>query len=203
MEAASSGCSSTTVDTKQQILEVARHLFSDRTYLGVSMSDIATSLGITKAALYYHFSGKRDIYLNVLEDVLADLRARLSDDSEETVDQRLRGMVAHYLEFGTREKNLVNALVARLSPGESDLRQFVVSFREEIVGLYQPAIERVIAGRDRLQGIDGRLLTTMLTAMMDGLILEHSILESALDPEKVSAQIVAILGLSGECSPCM
>jgi hypothetical protein len=41
----------------------------------------------------------------------------------------------------------------------------------------------------------------MLTAMMDGLILEHSFLERPLDPDKVSDQIMAVLGLSGELSP--
>jgi len=49
-------------NTKQQIIKTARKLFSKYTYLGVSMSDIARKLHITKAALYYHFTGKAEIY---------------------------------------------------------------------------------------------------------------------------------------------
>ena len=56
-------------DTKTHIIKVARQLFSEYSYLGVSMSDIAKNLNMTKAALYYHFSGKSEIYKKVLDGV--------------------------------------------------------------------------------------------------------------------------------------
>ena len=189
--------------TKKRIVDVARRLFSDRSYLGVSMSDIAARLGITKATLYYHFTGKADIYRTVLDDVLADLHRCLVESYEETLDGRLFEMVRNYLEFGMREKNLVNALVVKLSPSETELRQHVALFREELVGLLQPVIEGIVAHGRPLEGVDSCLVTSMLTAMMDGLILEHSFLEKPLDPEKVSVQIVTILGLSSESSPSL
>lgn len=190
--------------TKQQILDAARRLFSDRTYLGVSMSEIAERLGITKAALYYHFAGKKDIYANVLDDVLSDLRARLSEPHDgESPDEQLRRMVRVYLDFGTRERNLVNALVVKLSPAEADLRQSITAARDELVDLFQPVMGRVVGHGRSLDGIDARALATMLTAMMDGMILEHSFLEKPLSPETVSDQIVAALfGLSSEPSLC-
>jgi AcrR family transcriptional regulator len=188
--------------TKRQIVDVARHLFSDRSYLGVSMNDIARRLGITKASLYHHFSGKTDIYRTVLDDVMADLRARLqAAHGEETLDGRLHQIVKDYLEFGMREKNLVNALVVKLSPSETELRRHVVQFREELIGLLKPVIEDIVAPRRLDDEADSSLLALMLTAMMDGLILEHSFLERPLDPDKVSDQIMAVLGLSGELSP--
>ena len=48
-------------DTKKRILETALELFAQRGYLGTSMSDIAQQLGITKAALYKHYTGKQEI----------------------------------------------------------------------------------------------------------------------------------------------
>lgn len=190
--------------TKRQIIDVARRLFSDSSYLGVSMSDIASRLGITKAALYYHFTGKRDLYLNVLDVVLADLCERLGAEHEgETLDERLRRMVEDYLEFGMREKNLVNALIVKPPPSETDLRQVVASQKEELINLFQPVVDRAV-GQDRsLSGIDSRLVSTMLTAMMDGLILGHSFLEKPLNSQNVSVQIVALLRLGGEASPCL
>jgi AcrR family transcriptional regulator len=189
--------------TKRQIVDVARSLFSDRSYLGVSVSDIAERLGITKAALYYHYTGKRDIYENVLDDVLVDLRARLGDEQGgETLDERLHRMVKDYLEFGMREKNLVNALVVKLPPSEAELGQSVAAVKEELIDLFEPVVERAVGHRHSLDGIDKRLIATMLTAMMDGLILGHSFLEKPLDPDMVSGQIVVLLGLSGESLPC-
>ena len=184
-------------DTRQQILDTARFLFSDCSYLGVSMKDISERLGITKAALYYHFSGKRDIYVTVLDDVLSDLHASLcTEHSDETAEERLRRMVKDYLEFGMRERNLVNALMLKLSPAETELRQFIASSRGQLIDLFRPAIERAFTLRRSLPGIDGRLLATMLVAMMDGLVLEHSFFEQALDPDGVSSQIVSVLGLT-------
>ena len=48
-------------NTKDNILNAALKLFSERGYEGSSMSDIANLLGITKAALYKHYKSKQEI----------------------------------------------------------------------------------------------------------------------------------------------
>jgi AcrR family transcriptional regulator len=45
-------------DTRQRILDIARELFATQGYAGTSIAHIATRLGTTKAALYYHFQSK-------------------------------------------------------------------------------------------------------------------------------------------------
>jgi AcrR family transcriptional regulator len=47
--------------TRQQILETAQRLFAERGYDATSLQMIADELGLTKAALYYHFPAKVDI----------------------------------------------------------------------------------------------------------------------------------------------
>jgi len=46
-------------DTRQRIIDIALELFATRGYAGTSMRDIAAELGVTKAALYYHFPLQR------------------------------------------------------------------------------------------------------------------------------------------------
>jgi len=53
-------------DTKERIIEEALRLFSEKGYAGTSMSDIAERLKITKAALYKHYAGKREIFQKIL-----------------------------------------------------------------------------------------------------------------------------------------
>ena len=48
-------------DTRARILETAAGLFAERGYAGTSMRDLAEKLGVTPAALYYHFPSKGDI----------------------------------------------------------------------------------------------------------------------------------------------
>jgi AcrR family transcriptional regulator len=66
-------------DTRQRILEVAAQLFSERGFAGTSIRDIADALGVTKAALYYHFPSKDAILEELVAQPLAAVRAVLSE----------------------------------------------------------------------------------------------------------------------------
>jgi AcrR family transcriptional regulator len=49
--------------TRERILDVALDLFTEKGFDGTSLREIAERLGVTKAALYYHFASKDDILL--------------------------------------------------------------------------------------------------------------------------------------------
>jgi AcrR family transcriptional regulator len=55
--------------TRERILDAALTLFAEKGYEATSMREIAAQLGITKAALYYHFDSKADIVRAMLADV--------------------------------------------------------------------------------------------------------------------------------------
>jgi AcrR family transcriptional regulator len=50
---------------RQEILDVALELFNEQGYEKTSLREIAERLGVTKAALYYHFERKEDILLEL------------------------------------------------------------------------------------------------------------------------------------------
>ena len=54
-------------DTKERISEIALKLFAQSGYSGTSMNDIARELGITKGALYKHYTGKQEILDSIVE----------------------------------------------------------------------------------------------------------------------------------------
>ncbi|GAA1250693.1 TetR family transcriptional regulator [Kitasatospora nipponensis] len=53
--------------TRVRIIEVALELFSEQGYEKTSLREIADRLGVTKAALYYHFKTKDDIVHGIVE----------------------------------------------------------------------------------------------------------------------------------------
>jgi len=55
-------------DTRARIQHVALDLFAAQGYERTSLREIAERLGVTKAALYYHFKSKEDIVLSFTED---------------------------------------------------------------------------------------------------------------------------------------
>lgn len=56
-------------NTRQRIQEVALELFAARGYEKTSLREIAEHLGVTKAALYYHFKTKEDIVISLFDDL--------------------------------------------------------------------------------------------------------------------------------------
>lgn len=48
-------------------METALELFAQSGYLGTSMSDIAGELGITKGALYKHYTSKQEILNSIVK----------------------------------------------------------------------------------------------------------------------------------------
>src|SRR5271156_1844843 len=64
-------------DTRAQAQKVALELFAEQGYEKTSLREIAERLGVTKAALYYHFKSKEDIVHSFTDDYFAELDALL------------------------------------------------------------------------------------------------------------------------------
>jgi AcrR family transcriptional regulator len=64
-------------DTRSRIQEIAFRLFTEQGYEATSLREIAEELGVTKAALYYHFRTKEDIVTGMVDDRLEELEELL------------------------------------------------------------------------------------------------------------------------------
>ena len=62
-------------ETRQRILDAALRHFAEHGYAGTSIRDLADELGVTTAAVHYHFAAKEQIVLALLEPLLAQLAA--------------------------------------------------------------------------------------------------------------------------------
>jgi AcrR family transcriptional regulator len=65
-------------DTRARIQQVALELFAEQGYERTSLREIAERLGVTKAALYYHFKSKEDIVRSFTEDHFSRLDALIA-----------------------------------------------------------------------------------------------------------------------------
>jgi len=59
--------------TLAKLIRVSRKVFGEQGYTPVSLKNIASLAGVTKGALYHHFSGKKDLFLAVFEDTYSDI----------------------------------------------------------------------------------------------------------------------------------
>jgi AcrR family transcriptional regulator len=71
-EAGSTGPTPRT-DTRSRVQKVALELFAEQGYEKTSLREVAERLGVTKAALYYHFKSKEDIVHSFTDDYFAEI----------------------------------------------------------------------------------------------------------------------------------
>ena len=59
--------------TAERILQVARQLFMERGFSGVSINDLVQQVGITKPTLYYHYADKEALYVAMAVRMLTQM----------------------------------------------------------------------------------------------------------------------------------
>src|ERR1700685_4077990 len=101
--------------TRQQILDTAQRLFTEHGYDATSLQMIADEMGLTKAAVYYHFRAKSEIlqatmrpgmeWVSLLLDEAALLRGRRA---------RIEHLVNGYVDFLVRHRRY--AVTASTAP---------------------------------------------------------------------------------------
>src|SRR2546426_8783478 len=102
------------MDTAQRILDVAERLVQTQGFNGFSYADIAAELGITKAALHYHFASKADLG----EALIGRYSARFSealtaiDAGTSAAPTKLRGYADLYLDVLRNQRMCLCGMLA-------------------------------------------------------------------------------------------
>lgn len=86
-----------------EILVAARELFCERGFDRVSMEDVASKVGISKAAVYLYFKSKVELFAAMIEQGLgkfiATVEAGLADESKKTLTDRLEMVYEAFEEY--------------------------------------------------------------------------------------------------------
>lgn len=91
--------------TRQRVLTQAARLFAKHGYDGMSMDRLAKALKLTKGALYAHFKGKYEIYLeSTIRYMEAFNRSRPALDSSADPEQNLEEYLTWLLDTFEKDK---------------------------------------------------------------------------------------------------
>lgn len=83
-------------ERRNEILDVAEHLFMKKGFDGTSTNDILQAVGIARGTLYYHFKSKEDIMDALIDRMSENLlkKARISaDDRAISIHERLISVI--------------------------------------------------------------------------------------------------------------
>ncbi|MFJ9696757.1 TetR/AcrR family transcriptional regulator [Kitasatospora sp. NPDC101183] len=123
-------------DTRARIIEVALELFSDQGYEQTSLREIADRLGVTKAALYYHFKTKDDIVLGIVERMSAPIDETIAWGREQTWSPGVRDELINRFADGMAERAPLLRFFHENQPAMRD-SPAGQAFRERIVTMMQ------------------------------------------------------------------
>lgn len=135
-------------DLREQILATAKSMFIQQGYHGLAMRQISEALGVSKAALYYHFKDKEELFLAILTSYLNDIESLLDHILAEQASNhdRIGMFVAEVLRQPAEQRAVI-----RLASQE--LAQLSTAARKDFDNLYrQKFIGKLV--RMFQQGVD-------------------------------------------------
>jgi AcrR family transcriptional regulator len=154
-------------DTLQRILQEATACFVARGYEGASMREIAEAVGITKAALYYHFQDKEDLFMAILNASLEEISAVLdragssAQDVRGQIDTAMRGL----LDLPAERRALIRVASQEMVHVRPETRAaFNEVYQQKFVGRIAAMLGEGM-GRGELRAIDPQLAAWLLLGM--------------------------------------
>ena len=87
---------------EREILAATRELFDETGVRDAQIEDIARAVGVNRAIIYRHFSGKEELFALTLVSYLEDLESRLAAAAASASDPsaRLTAVVEAFVDFG-------------------------------------------------------------------------------------------------------
>jgi TetR/AcrR family transcriptional regulator, cholesterol catabolism regulator len=195
-------------DRLSEIYRVAARIICEKGYDAASMSDIADAVGITKAGIYHHIPGKKDLLFRIMNfgmdelDEQVILPARALEDAE----QRLRAIIANHVQLITSRSSpqgynavtIVVDEVAGLTPAH---RRKIDQRKRAYVDLVRETLEE-LRGEGKLSEVNVTVAAFSLLGMILWLSRWYS-RGGKLGPEEIAEEItkVAMGGLLRAKSP--
>ena len=122
---------------RERILETATSLFVERGYDGVAMREISDACGITKAALYYHFTGKAELLSEIFTAYLDEIAVVISAGVEGggSAEAQLRRVVRGMFDVPVERRAILRLAMHDVGSLEAEHRAaFGQAYRQRFIG---------------------------------------------------------------------
>jgi len=143
-------------DTKRRILDTARELFAEKGVQRTSLREIADRLGITKPALYYHFSSRDELVRSIVQPLIDEGEAFLARH-EAAGNASPRALLTEYFDFHYRHRGQIMLIFTELTTlAELGFVELVLNWRARLAILLigpDPTLERSVRAVIALGGL--------------------------------------------------
>ncbi len=156
------------IGLREQILVTAKSLFIQQGYHGLAMRQISEAVGVSKAALYYHFKDKEELFLAILSGYLNEIEAAIDEIMAKPVSssEHIR-LFAEYILKQPADQRAVTRL------GSQEMSQLSAASRKNFGKIYHDkfigkliAIFKAGIESGEFQAFDAEVSTWALLGMM-------------------------------------
>lgn len=171
--------------TREKLLAAARRLFGERGFAATSLDELVAEAGVTKGALYHHFSDKEHLFAEVAEALKRDTTRQLSDlfllaDPFEALEAGCYAILDAYLDPAVRQIVWIDARAVLPASAYRDLQ-----------GRYEPVFLRAALRRAMREGVIDTVPLRPLATLLTGAIGEACTLVADADDPAAARQEVA------------
>ena len=189
-------------DRLSEIYRVAARIIHEKGYDATSMSDIAEAVGITKAGIYHHIPGKKDLLFRIMNFGLDTLDEKVIVPARAVADaeERLRTIITNHVRLitsrstsqGNSPVTIVVDEVAGLTPAH---RRKIDQRKRAYVDLVRETLDQLLK-EGKLSDVDVNTAAFSLLGMILWLSRWYNP-KGRLTPEQVAEEItkIALAGL--------
>jgi AcrR family transcriptional regulator len=111
---------------REAIITAAAELFSERSFEGTGISDIAAAVGITGGAVYRHFDSKQEVLRTIVQRAVEQVVAKVEEIVASTsVEDRLPALVENLVRAMLENRTLTSVMFYEASRLDDEMREFV------------------------------------------------------------------------------
>jgi AcrR family transcriptional regulator len=179
---------------REAIIAAAAELFSERSFEGTGISDIAAAVGITGGAVYKHFDSKQEVLRTIVQRAVEQVVAKVDEIVQSTsVEQRLPALVDNLVQSMLENRALTSVMYYEASRLDPEMREFVDRahrlhaaewthalsvLRPELsdaerATLVQLVYAAIVAGVGYPSGLDGERLAGLLRGAALAILFSH------------------------------
>jgi AcrR family transcriptional regulator len=176
-------------ETEEKIIRAALKLFVRKGYHGTSINDITQKIGLTKGALYSHFSSKGELLLRIIDEYrhhFLDQMMRAVTEYQGDAIEKLHHAITFNSKFALENQDLcifLTFLTTELNADvdfEPPLRNVYREYQKFISQLIQRGIHQGLLKKD----LDPDLTALTYIALHDGVLHQWVLNRSYIDGEQ-------------------
>ena len=161
----------TYIERRNQILDAATLIFSERGFSRANTDEIAKKANIGKGTLYRYFKNKKDIFFSVVDRGLSKLKEKILKEVEKAKNplKKIERAVKAYLSFFEENRNFVGMLIHEQS---SFRKRIAKRYFEHYYGNVKRIRQTFKSGIEQglIKDMDMDSLISVYASMLNGLI---------------------------------